>query len=122
MLVLNRSFHDEGGEITVTSTGPDRALELSEDGLRHAAGNSKSDEIQDAFCGGDFDLAENRLAAQERARSFRFDRDYVPIVEAAMGDLPLLLKDEIRLDAILRRAMALERQFCFLAPCQTLCS
>lgn len=106
VFVLSRNYHDRGGEITVASAGPDRTLSLCADGLRHAAGNFRSDEIQKTFRSGEFDLADDRLAAQERARPFRFDRDYVPFVEAAMSDLPVLSKDEIRLDAIFRRAMA----------------
>jgi hypothetical protein len=106
VFVLSRNFGDHGGEITVASTGPDRTLNLCAHGLRHAAGNYNSDETQQAFRSGQFDLADDRVAAQERARPIRFDRDYVPVVDAAMSNLPLLLKDEIRLDAVFRCAMA----------------
>lgn len=97
---------DRGAEITVASAGPDRALRLCSDGPCHAAGNYRSNKTQEALRGGKFDLADDRRAAQERARPLRFDRDYVPVVEAAMDGLPLLSKDEIRLDAIFRLAMA----------------
>lgn len=106
VFVSSRNFGDERGEITVASTGPDRALSLCAHGLHHAAGNYGSNETQKAFCSGQFDLAADRAAAQERARPIRYDRDYVPVVDAAMSNLPLLSKDEIRLDAIFRRAMA----------------
>lgn len=106
MFVQNGNSGDRGAEITAASAGPDRSLRLCSHGLRYAAGNYRSDETQEAFRSGEFDLADDRQAAQERARPLRFDCDYVPIIKAAMDDLPVLSKDEIRLVAIFRLAMA----------------